>query len=224
MSRRHTKGYCPPPKLKMPKANKLILPSPASAQIVEAMQQSISEKMHMEMSHTATILTYMMQYSSVSLDVLNDTLDGDNCDFSVKLRNKARVAMIACNDFIVTFEPLINPDSKQEWNDGYGQFQMAMDNYFKPEKAYDKHSDAERAREISRAAALRYHDPLEKNPQRNFEEGFRLGAAYADLHPIGTVTITQNGVSKDVSLKELIDYYTDKHKGEITIEMKGKKK
>lgn len=132
--------------------------------------------------------------------------------------------MKACNEFIATFEPLINPDSRQEWNDGYGQFQLAMDNFFKPEHAYDKHSDAERAKEISRAAALRYHDPMEKNPQRNFEEGFRLGAAYADLHPIGSVIITQNGVKQEVSIKELIDNYCDRHKGEIIIEMKGKTK
>lgn len=208
----------------MPKATKLILPNTAQVQVVEAMRQAITERMHMQLSHTATIITYMMQYTSVSLDCLNDVLDGDNCDFSVKLKNKTAKALIACNEFLQTFEPLINPDSKREWDDGYGQFQVAMDNYFKPEQAYDKHSDAARAREITRAAALRYHDPFEKDPQRNFEEGFRLGAAYADLHPIGTVTITQNGVSKEVSLKELIDNYTDKHKGEITIEMKGKKK
>ena len=224
MSRHHRGGYFPPQKAKIPKAPTLILPNTASAQIVQAMQRSISDKMHTQLSHTATILTYMMQYSSVALDVLNDVLDGDDCDFSVKLKNKSRRAMIACNEFIEEFEPLINPDSKREWDDGYGQFQLAMDNYFKPEKAYDKHSDAARAKEITRAAALRYHDPMEKNPQRNFEEGFRMGAAYADLHPIGSVTITQNGTSKEVSLKELIDCYCDKHQGEITIEMKGKTK
>lgn len=194
-------------------------------QVLQAMYSSLEYKAKVDMSRAATVFTFMLQYMSVTLDVLLDKLDGDNCEFSLKLQNKGRSAMNACNEFIKHFEPLITPDNRDDWNNNYGQFQYAMDNYFcKESDAYQKGSDAARAKEICRAAALRYHDPLEKNPQRNFEAGFREGAAYADLHPIDSVTIKQGDIVKQVPLRELMDAYAEKHNVEVTIELKGEKK
>ena len=130
--------------------------------------------------------------------------------------------MKACDEFIKFFEPLIVPESKEDWANDYGQFQLALDNWFNQDRqAYHKDVDAERNKEICRAAALRYHDPQETNLQRTFEAGFREGAAYADIHPYNSVIIEQNGVKKQVTLRELVDAYADKHKGEVTIELKG---
>jgi len=153
-------------------------------QIADAMYNSLEEAEYRYMSHVATILDFVFQYGSVSLEDFIEHFDGNNCEFTIKLRNKARVAMKACDDFMTYFEPLIHPDNKDDWSNDYGQFQYALDNWFNHDRqSYDKWSNADRAREISRAAALRYHDPHETNMQRTFEAGFREGAAYADLHP-----------------------------------------
>ena len=189
------------------------------------MYNSLEEAEYRYMSHVATILDFVFQYGSVSLEDFIEHYKGNNCDFTVKLCNKGRVAMNACNDFMAYFEPLILPEHKAEWANDYGQFQQLLDNWFNHDRdAYQKGSDAARAKEICRAAALRYHDPMEKNPQRCFEAGFREGAAYADLHPIDSVTIKQNGITRQVPLRELMDAYAEKHNVEVTIELKGERK
>lgn len=194
-------------------------------QVAMAMYNSLEESEYRYMSHTATILDFVFQYGSVSLEDFIEHFNGNNCEFTVKLCNKGRVAMNACNEFMAYFEPLIHPDNKTEWANDYGQFQHLLDNWFNQDRnAYQKGSDAARAKEICRAAALRYHDPMETNPQRCFEAGFREGAAYADLHPIDSVTIKQNGVIRQVPLRELMDAYAEKHNVEVTIELKGERK
>lgn len=193
-------------------------------QIAQQMFDSLEESEYRYMSQTATILTFVLQYGSVSLEDFVEHFDGNNCKFTMQLQNKGKAAMKACDEFIKYFEPLIVPESKDDWNNDYGQFQLALDNWFNHDhQAYHKGVDLARNKEICRAAALRYHDPQETNLQRTFEAGFREGAAYADLHPYDSITIEQNGVKKQVTLRELVDAYTDKHNGEVTIELKAKK-
>ena len=214
MSRHHTTGQMPA------KDAKALL----ARQIAQQMYDKMEEQEYRYMSHQATILTYFCQYASVQLEDFIDHFDGNNCTFTNQLRNKGRVAMKACDEFMAYFEPLIHPDNKQEWADTYGQFQYALDNWFRygtDNVAYQKGSDAERAKEICRAAALRYHDPLETNLQRTFEAGFREGAAYADLHPLDSITIIDGGEKKRVTLKELAEAYTGK--SDIIVELNVKK-
>ena len=196
-----------------------------SKQIARQMYDSLEEKEYHYMSQRATILTYFCQYASVQLEDFIDHFQDNNCKFTLQVRNKAKVAMKACDDFMRYFEPLIHPDNKEDWNNDYFQLQYALDNWFLlghgKDMAYKQGSDAERAKEICRAAALRYHDPMETNLQRTFEAGFREGAAYADLHPVDSITITEGGVTKQVTLKELVEAYTGK--SDIVIELKAQK-
>jgi len=187
-------------------------------QVALAMYEKLEESEYRYMSQVATILNFVFQYGSVSLEDFIEHYNGNNCEFTVKLRNKGKVAMKACDDFMAYFEPLILPENKAEWANDYGQFQQLLDNWFRHDRdAYQKGSDAARAKEICRAAALRYHDPMEKNPQRCFEAGFREGAAYADLHPIDSVTIKQGDTVKQLPLRELMDAYAEKHNVEVTL-------
>lgn len=163
----------------------------------------------MKMYHAATVLTYMNQYQLTTMEDLEQALDGDSCSFSGDLLRLARASKAASERFIKCFEKQINPESKEEWSNGYSQFQLAMDNYFVKEEAYDEWGEGERSKEIARASKLRYHDPYEKNPQRCFEQGFRLGAAYADLHPTGMVSMRTDDGEKEVSIKEIVEYYVN---------------
>lgn len=209
MSRQHRGGYCPPaktfPKLRVPNV------TPIGMQVVNQMADAMVEKKNLALSHTATVLTFFNQYTLTQLEWLLDVLDGDGTKFSGDLIRLARATRGASQRFIDCFEKQINPVSKQEWISGYDQFQEAMDNWFKREEAYKERGDGERTKEINRAAALRYHDPYEKNPQRCFESGFREGAAYADLHPVGMVTIRTDEGNKDVPIKDIVEYYARAH-------------
>ena len=215
MSRHHTTGEL---SAKVAKAQ-------LARQVAKAMYDSLEDAEYRYMSEAASILDYVFQYGSVTIEDMVQHFEGNNCEFTNKMRNKGRVAMKACDEFMSFFEPLIHPDNKQEWADNYFQFQYALDNWFKyghgQAVAYQKGSDAERAKEICRAAALRYHDPMETNLQRTFEAGFREGAAYADLHPIDSITILDGGEKKRVTLKELAEAYTGKK--DIVVELNVKK-
>ena len=205
MSRQHRGGYCPPaktfPKLRVPHV------TPIGMQVVNQMADAMVEKKNLAISHTATILTFFNQYGLTALEWLMDVLDGDGTKFSGDLIRLGKSSIAANERFVECFEKQINPVSKQEWQNGYFQFQEAMDNWFKREEAYKERGDGERTKEINRAAALRYHDPYEKNPQRCFEAGFREGAAYADLHPVGTITIRTNEGNIEVPIKEVVEFY-----------------
>lgn len=221
MSRQHRGGYCPKPKIKMVRQQIVNADTKEKIQVIEAMSKSIAAKMDREMSRTATIITYMTQYIATTIEVLNETLDGDGCPFSDSLKKRGCDVVSSCDRFLDTFSDKLDPSCKQEYLDSYSQFQIAMDNYFRnSEFAYKQYNGNERAMEVSRAAALRYHDPLDKNPQRNFEAGFRMGAAYADIHPVGYVELSIGGTRKRVEMKDLIDCYVEKHKDDLTFEAK----
>lgn len=213
MSRHHKTGQQPQKDIK----------AQLQRQIAQQMYDKLEEAEYKYMSQRASILTYFCQYASVQLEEFIEHFDGNNCTFTIQLRNKAKVAMKACDEFMRYFEPLIHPDNREDWNNDYFQLQYALDNWFNHDSnvRYQKDSEAERAKEICRAAALRYHDPYETNLQRTFEAGFREGAAYADLHPIDSITITDNGVKKQVTLKELAEAYTGK--SDIIVELNVKK-
>jgi hypothetical protein len=191
-------------------------------QVAKAMYDTLEDAEYNYMSEQVTIIHYCAQYASVAIEELADHFDGNNCEFTLQAQKKGKVAVLACNAFTDYFEPLIHPDNKKEWADEYGQFQYALSNFLNKDRLpYQKGSDAERAKEICRAAALRYHDPMETNLQRTFEAGFREGAAYADLHPLDSITILDNGVKKRVTLKELAEAYTGK--SDIIVELNAKK-
>ena len=194
-----------------------------SHQVSKAMYDSLEDAEYRYMSEQVTIIHFFAQYASVAIEELADHFEGNNCEFTLQAQKKGKVAVLACNTFTDYFEPLIHPDNRNEWADEYGQFQYALSNFLNKDRLpYRKDSDAERAKEICRAAALRYHDPMETNLQRTFEAGFREGAAYADLHPLDSITILDNGVKKRVSLKELAEAYTGK--SDIIVELNAKKK
>lgn len=174
-------------------------------QVIKAMQNSIAEKMSKQMYHTATIAMYLSTYLANEMEILKDTLDGDNCPFSQRLRNKTAAVVRETNAFIDFFEPLIAPECRKEWNDSFGSFQQGMDNYFRREYRYE--FEGERGREICFAASLRYHDPYETNTQRIFQDVFQKGAAYADQHPVGTLTVKRNGKEETFQLKEVVDTF-----------------
>lgn len=209
MSRQHRGGYNPPmkrfPKLPTPKV------TPLGMQVVNQMTDAIVEHKNLAISHTATVLTFFNQYSLTQMEWLDDILDGDSSQFSGDLMRLGRAAVAANERFIKCFEKQINPESRDEWVHGYDQFQEAMDNYFKREEAYEERGEGKRAREIGRAAALRYHDPYEKNPQRCFEAGFREGAAYADLHPTGKIVMKTDEGDREVTIEEVVRHYVDSH-------------
>ena len=207
MSRQHRGGYCPPAK-RFPKVS-VTKVTPLGMQVVNQMADAIVAKKDSAISHTATILTFFNQYSLTQMEWLNDVLDGDSSQFSGELLRLGKAAVAANERFIKTFEKQINPVSRQEWMLGYDQFQQAMDNYFTRESEYEERGEGKRTREINRAAALRYHDPYEKNPQRNFEAGFRLGAAYADLPPTGTILMKTDEGEKAIPIEEVVKYYVD---------------
>lgn len=187
--------------------------------ILKSIRNSMVGKMSDKMHHSATVCMYLATYLANEMDELKDALDGDNCPFAQKLRNKTAAIVREAYAFVDLYEPLIAPESRKMWADSYGSFQQGMDNYFTRERRYEM--EGERGREICFAASLRYHDPYETNAQRVFEDGFRKGAAYADLHPAGTVRVRVGGKEAEVPIQKVLEDYARmvNPKASVTVEV-----
>lgn len=170
----------------------------------------MEENADIAISESTTVLTINIQYMLDSLEELHEKLGGDNCDFTIKARNKAMRAIRDCEDFLGCFEPLIRQEYRETWIKDYEHYRTVMDNWFnKTDKSYKMFTNSDRANEICRAAALRYHDPYETNTQRCFELGFREGAAYADQHPIGTIKLDTDEGEKEIEIKDIVRFYME---------------
>lgn len=129
---------------------------------------------------------YCATYLEKTYDEMKELGDRyDNTRHMIAIRNRIARVTRESRGLREYVEKLFAPGESVLWLDSYPSFEKALDDYFGNEAMYKETSLNDRAREISRAAKLRYHDPLETNTQRIFEEGFRWGAAYADLHPAG---------------------------------------
>lgn len=213
MSRHHNTGEPPRKQLKEEQRRK----------ILQDIYDRLYERDLKVISESTTVLTFGIQYMLDTLEDLRDKLHGENIDFTVKARNKAMAAIRDCEAFLEYFEPLIQPEGKEVWARDYDHYRATMDAWFNQDpQVYQMFSSCDRAKEVCRAAGLRYCDPYETNPRRCFELGFREGAAYADLHPIGSVVIKQGDKEEEVSLTKLVAAYAKTDN--VTIELKGEKK
>ena len=178
--------------------------------IVKEIMSKMEDKADKAISESTTVLTLCIQYMLDTMEDLHDKLNGENCEFTIKARNKAVRTIKACEDFLDTFEPLILPDFKESWAKEYDHYRTVMDGWFnKTDKSYQMFTNSERANEICRAGALRYHDPYETNAQRCFELGFREGACYADMHPIGTIKLDTDEGEKEIEIKDIVRFYME---------------
>lgn len=200
MSRHHRTGETPRKDKQLSVRDKIL------RQILSTMEENADKAI----SESTTVLTFCIQYMLDTMDDLKDKLNGENCEFTLKARNKAMRTIKDCEDFLETFEPLILPEFKETWAKDYEHFRTVMDGWMnKTDHSYKMFSNDERANEICRAGALRYHDPYETNTQRCFELGFREGAAYADMHPIGTIRLETNEGDKTVEIKDIVKFYIE---------------
>ena len=178
--------------------------------IAKQLLSKMEKKADKYISESATVLTFCIQYMLDTMEDLHDKLNGENCEFTLKARNKAMRTIKACEDFLSTFEPLILPEFKETWAKDYDRYRIVMDGWFnKTDRSYQMFTNNERANEICRAGALRYHDPYETNTQRCFELGFREGACYADMHPIGTIKLDTDEGEKEIEIKDIVRFYME---------------
>lgn len=203
-----------------PASGKIVLDSVAKAQIAKAMQQSFADRYSKDMYNTATVCMYLVTYMTDEVETLYDSLDGDNCPFAQKMRNCIGAIKRECDRFIEYFDPRVDESQKGNWISGYSQFQIGMANFFKQEYRYE--NEGERGKEICLAASLRPYDHSITDPQLIFEDGYRMGGAYADRHPAGTAMINENGIQTEMPLKQIVEEYARMKNpdAEITVEIK----
>lgn len=200
MSRHHRNGEA------SQRDQRLIERDKIARQLLSKMEENADKYI----SETATVLTFCIQYMLDSMEDLNDKLNGENCEFTMKARNMSMRTIKDCEAFLNHFEPLILPEFKETWAKDYEHFRTVMDGWFnKTDKSYQMFTNSERANEICRAGALRYHDPYETNTQRCFELGFREGACYADMHPIGTIKLDTDEGEQTIDIKDIVKFYME---------------
>lgn len=184
--------------------------TPKEAQLIDQYIKNLADRGNHAIEQAATVCHFMLSYMSNAVDDMKKELDGMNTPFAQRIRNRHAAAAREINAFLDAFDPLISKDAMDEFFRSSECFFVAMDNFFKIEQGYA--DEGKRALEIRRAAALRYHDPLEKNTQRIFQEGFMKGASYADLHPTDKYHVTINGKTTDVDIADMAAAYVEKMK------------
>lgn len=127
-----------------------------------------------DLERTAERLMLLVGYMQTLVDAMEDSLDGMNTPFSMKVKNRTARINAAVGDFIKVMEPDIITDARAAYVEFSEILFASLDSFFT-----DMHREDDiPSVEVRRRAKLRYHDPYKTDVAERtaaFEDGYAKG-------------------------------------------------
>jgi len=141
----------------------------------DAVVGTYAEKKNRNLELSAERIMLVMGYLQDELDRVNDSLDGMNTPFSMRLKNRTARVVRDLSEFMDVLGADIQGAEKREaWVHYTDIFNTCLDSFFAT-----MHSDEHQASlDLKRKAKLRYHDPYKvavRECTEAFEDGYVKG-------------------------------------------------